>query len=622
MLTKTTARHLVAVAALAAWILPGVALAIPHATARLDGGQEVPPVVTPATGTASLSLNASRTELTFNITVQGLSSPMTLAHFHRAAVGVNGPVVRTITGDFSGNTASGVWSATDAEPLTPALVAEILAGNIYLNVHTTMHGLGEIRGQLDVIAGLHSKASLTGAQEVPAVPTPATGTGVFTLTDAGLAYDITVEGLSGPITLAHFHNAAAGINGAVVRTITADFAGGNTATGTWTKTDAEPLTPSLVAELLAERIYVNVHTAMHGMGEIRSQVRLQNSSGHTARLDGAQEVPPVATPAKGTGSFSLNDPGTALRFNITVQGLTGPIVLAHFHNAAAGVNGPVVRTITGDFSGNTASGDWRATDAEPLTPTLVNQLLAGRIYVNVHTTMFGGGEIRSQVVLTTGIGRTASLDGAQEVPPVATAATGTGSCVLTGAGIVFDATVEGLSSPMTLAHFHNAATGVNGPVVRTITPDFAGGNTATGTWTPADGEPLTPTQIGIFVAGNHYLNVHTMMHGGGEIRGQLVPVSVVGIGPAESAPVRSLLAQNYPNPFNPTTTIRYQLAAPEHVTLRLYDLAGREVAILVDEVQAGPQALDLDARGLPSGVYFYRIVTPSFTDTRKLVLTK
>jgi len=622
MLTKTTARHLVAVAALAAWILPGVALAIPHATARLDGGQEVPPVVTPATGTASLSLNASRTELTFNITVQGLSSPMTLAHFHRAAVGVNGPVVRTITGDFSGNTASGVWRATDAEPLTPALVAEILAGNIYLNVHTTMHGLGEIRGQLDVIAGLHSKASLTGAQEVPAVPTPATGTGVFTLTDAGLAYDITVEGLSGPITLAHFHNAAAGINGAVVRTITADFAGGNTATGTWTKTDAEPLTPSLVAELLAERIYVNVHTAMHGMGEIRSQVRLQNSSGHTARLDGAQEVPPVATPAKGTGSFSLNDPGTALRFNITVQGLTGPIVLAHFHNAAAGVNGPVVRTITGDFSGNTASGDWRATDAEPLTPTLVNQLLAGRIYVNVHTTMFGGGEIRSQVVLTTGIGRTASLDGAQEVPPVATAATGTGSCVLTGAGIVFDATVEGLSSPMTLAHFHNAATGVNGPVVRTITPDFAGGNTATGTWTPADGEPLTPTQIGIFVAGNHYLNVHTTMHGGGEIRGQLVTVSVVGIGPAESAPVRSLLAQNYPNPFNPTTTIRYQLAAPEHVTLRLYDLAGREVAILVDEVQAGPQALDLDARGLPSGVYFYRIVTPSFTDTRKLVLTK
>jgi hypothetical protein len=622
MLTHAITRSIVLIAALAAWILPGTALAVPHATARLDGAQEVPPVVTPAKGTASLSLNHARTELTFDITVQGLSSPMTLAHFHRSPAGVNGPVVRTITPDFNGNTATGVWRATDGEPLTPALVAELLAGNIYMNVHTANHGGGEIRGQVDVIAGLHAKASLTGAQENPPVPSTATGTGVFTLTDAGLAFDVTVEGLTGPIVLAHFHNAATGVNGPVVRTITADFAGGNTATGIWTKNDAEPLTPTLIAEILAGRIYVNVHTAMHGGGEIRGQVLLQNSSGHTARLDGAQEVPPVATPAKGTASCTLNDLGTALRFNITVQGLSSPITLAHFHNAPAGVNGGVVRTITPNFIGNTASGDWRATDAEPLTPALVNELLAGRIYLNVHTANNGGGEIRGQVLLTTGIGRTATLDGGEEVPPVATTATGTGSCVLTGAGIVFDVTVEGLSTAMTLAHFHNAPAGVNGGVVRTITASFGGGSTATGTWMATDGEPLTPTRIGEFVAGNHYLNVHTVMHGGGEIRGQLSRVSVVGIAQSESAPIRSLLAQNYPNPFNPTTTIRYELATSEHVTLGLYDVAGREVARLVDEVQSGPQAFDLDARDLPSGIYFYRIVTPSFTDTRKLVLTK
>ncbi len=605
---------------LLALALPSFAFALPHATARLDGAQEVPPVVTGATGTASVWLNETRTELTYDVTVQGLSSAITLAHFHNAAAGVNGGVVKTITGSFVGNTATGVWRSTDAEPLTPALVAELLAGNIYMNVHTVNHGGGEIRGQLDVIAGVHLKASLAGFQEVPPVNTAAQGTGVFTLTDAGLAYDITVNGLSGPITLAHFHNAFPGINGGVVRTITGSFVG-NTATGIWTKTDAEPLTPALVAAILNGAVYVNVHTAANPGGEIRGQLRLTSTSGLTARLNGAQEVPPVPEPGTATGSFSLDLSRTALTYDITFEGLTGPPTLAHFHNAPAGVNGGVVKTITSSIVGNSASGVWAATDAEPLTPALVNELLAGRIYVNFHTAAHGGGEIRGQLILTTGIGRTATLDGGEEVPPVATPATGTGSFVLTDQGVVFDATVEGLSAAMTAAHFHNAPAGINGGVVRTLTGDFTGA-TATGTWRPSDAEPLTPDLIGSYLTGGLYMNVHTTAHPGGEIRGQLNEHSVVGIAPAESPARQWSLAQNYPNPFNPTTTIRYELAHPEHVTLTLHDVAGRQVAVLVDKVQEGRQSVNVDAGGLASGVYFYRITTPSFSETRKLVLNK
>src|SRR4029450_13752216 len=123
------------VAATMTFVLTGAALALPHITAKLTGAQEVPPVVTNATGTASIRLNETRTALTYDITVNGLSGPITLAHFHRGATGVSGPVVKTITASFTGNPATGVWRDTDAEPLTPQLVAEIMAGNVYVNVH-------------------------------------------------------------------------------------------------------------------------------------------------------------------------------------------------------------------------------------------------------------------------------------------------------------------------------------------------------------------------------------------------------------------------------------------------------------------------------------------------------
>lgn len=115
--------------------------------ASLDGAQETPPIITtPATGTGSFTLNAAKTELTFNITVNGLSGLVTFAHFHKGAAGTPGDPVRALT--FAGNTATGTWTRTDSEPLTPALVTELEAGRIYVNVHTAQNPDGEIRGQV------------------------------------------------------------------------------------------------------------------------------------------------------------------------------------------------------------------------------------------------------------------------------------------------------------------------------------------------------------------------------------------------------------------------------------------------------------------------------------------
>ncbi len=136
----------------------------------------------------------------------------------------------------------------------------------------------------------HFTAKLTGEQENPAVTTSATGTGAFVLTDAGLAFTVTVEGLTIGGPGAHFHNEAVGVNGGVVRTITADFAG-KTASGVWTSTDGEPLTDALVAELLAGNIYVNIHTTDNPGGEIRGQLSPVEIVTSVERIEDTVEVP-------------------------------------------------------------------------------------------------------------------------------------------------------------------------------------------------------------------------------------------------------------------------------------------------------------------------------------------
>ena len=86
------------------------------------------------------------------------------------------------------------------------------------------------------------------------------------------------------------------------------------------------------------------------------------------------------------------------------------------------------------------------------------------------------------------------------------------------------------------------------------------------------------------------------------------------------------LEQNYPNPFNPATTIQYNIGgvvASTNVRLVVYDILGREVAVLVDETKApGSYTVSFDGSHLVSGVYFYRLLAGSFAETRKLVLLK
>jgi pectate lyase len=90
-----------------------------------------------------------------------------------------------------------------------------------------------------------------------------------------------------------------------------------------------------------------------------------------------------------------------------------------------------------------------------------------------------------------------------------------------------------------------------------------------------------------------------------------------------AVPEQFVLDQNYPNPFNPTTTIKFQIPTLSHVTLKVFDVLGREVSKLVDGIMApGYKSVRWDAGNVPSGVYFYQLRAGSFTETRTMLLMK
>jgi hypothetical protein len=92
---------------------------------------------------------------------------------------------------------------------------------------------------------------------------------------------------------------------------------------------------------------------------------------------------------------------------------------------------------------------------------------------------------------------------------------------------------------------------------------------------------------------------------------------------AAAVPTQYMLEQNYPNPFNPSTQIKYALPKSGHVTLKLYDSIGREVATLVDQAQtAGEFTVTFNAAGLTTGIHFYRLSVGNYSEVRRMAFVK
>ena len=232
----------------------------------------------------------------------------------------------------------------------------------------------------------------------------------------------------------------------------------------------------------------------------------------TAVLDSAQEVPPNASTAKGTAFCVVDRNANTLTYSLQIHGLSSAEQLAHIHGfSGPGVNSGIKVNLA---LGNFKSGVWNYLEADEAN------IVAGLCYFNVHTVAFGGGEIRGQILENTAPDMTfgAVLNGAQEVPPVATAATGVGWVKLDSVAntLTYSLTFSGLSSAEQLAHIH----GFSGPGVNSgIKHNLPLGNHKNGVLAYPGADEAN------YMAGLSYFNVHSVAFGGGEIRGQIVGTS-------------------------------------------------------------------------------------------------
>ena len=541
-------------------------------TAMLNADQETPPTASIATGTAWAVLSNKGSMVTYSITVAGLSSAFSAAHFHVGPTGVSGGVVHPIT--FTDSSAMGTWTG-----VPDTLITKFLNNGMYLNVHTSSNPAGEIRGQLTHQGEISFKADLDGAQETPSVTTPALGTAWAILSSdmKSLSYDVTYANLDSTFTAEHIHMGAMGNPGPVVMPLTVM---NNNATGTWTN-----FPDSMIEHLIKEDLYVNVHSKKNPNGEIRGQLELNTGVGFTAHLDGAQETPPVATNAVGTGWFSLDN--DSLHFQITFAGLSSALSAAHFHVGAMGAAGGVVKPIT--FTDSTLNSVWGDISNDNLL-----QLAKGDIYVNVHSSNNPNGEIRGQVLFTN---------------------------VISG------------NLPVELTSF-NAA--LNKNTVELLWTTATETNNS-GFEVERSTDNTNYKKIG-FIKGNGtssefhtYKFIDNNLSSAGKFYYRLKQVNLDGtfeyskvINVAMNTPDKFELSQNYPNPFNPTTTISFRLPEKALVTLKVYNILGQKVAVLLNgQKDAGSYQINFDAGNLSSGIYIYKLSTNTgISAVKKMTLLK
>ena len=234
-------------------------------TVAMSAKFEVPaPAGRSETGSADLQLMSDNT-LKYTVVVNNLTSgdAITASHIHLGNAGVSGGVYIPFSGPFSGSTFTGTVQLTAGQADT------LKNQEAYVNVHTTQVGGGLLRGQIDSKVVYAADIALSGANEVPAVTTTATGTAIVRMTENKKLYvKVTVNNLEtgDALTFAHFHSGASTVSGPVVLgfySLASDFGTLKTLT----------VDNTFYASLLADPLYVNTHSTAHGGGLIRGQIR-------------------------------------------------------------------------------------------------------------------------------------------------------------------------------------------------------------------------------------------------------------------------------------------------------------------------------------------------------------
>lgn len=586
-------------------------------SAELSGENVEPSVDTETSGTATLTLTSS------GLVYKGVvdSAEISSVAFFKGEAGVNGTMLKDVSISVKGNSFVGVWTASDnSSPLTAETMADIINGNVYVQVNSDTHTEGEVRGQVE----FNSEASFNlDIENNVNNTTEVVGVGSFKLTNDGLDYRVTVEG-SNTTAINLMKDDGTG-NGEVIAIFDADAkVKTNTFVGVWSNSDLlNAFTQSGLEAMLKGEVWVELDEDTVRTGETKGYVKANADVSLNAELFPEQSTTEVSSSASGTASIKIV--GDNAVYFATVNGVE--ISAAHFHNAEVGVDGGVVKTISGDFENNTAIGVWSKTDVEAFTDIMAEEMMKGNIYLNVHSSEYPSGEIRGQAQVKGGLGFVVETNGDNLITPIETDAHGTGSFTLTSKGMIYDYSAE--NATILDADLHYGGEGTAGPLAFALAGDLSF-NTALGVWLRNEVEGFASSDMSALLKGETYLEIISETHSEGEMRGQVMYadenntiVSVDGPGYKEELPTTIVLNQNYPNPFNPTTTIGFSLPRQSKVTLEIYNILGQKITTLIDNKQtAGYHEVTFNAENFSSGIYIYRLSADNKIVSKKMQLIK
>ena len=530
--------------------------------AHLTGRSEVMPTVTAAKGEIEAVLTGNTLVVTgefsglkglFDATVAGGS------HIHLGLAGQNGgiqiPLVATPDADLHGGNYLAVLNTFT---LSTDQITALQERRMYVNIHTTLYAGGEIRGQLLPDSDDYYTVNFFGNNELPTNLTNGHGALVLevhedTLVVSGSFAELTGDFAANVAGGAHLHTGIAGQNGGISISLTSTI-NADLKSGTFEAADNKfVLTSQQRAALEARNMYANIHSSTNAGGEIRGQVLGRAQTVFRAHIAGSDESSVVTTTGRGllvaeviddtlivSGSFG--NLGTEV--NTAISGG------AHLHTGIAGANGGISIPLDIDLDANNLGGKFQATSNRyVLTSEQKAALYDRRFYANVHSMNFAAGEIRGQLLPESQAVFTAFMSSNFELAGFSTRARGLVKAELTGNRLTVSGSYDNLTSLINLAlaggaHIHIGMAGTNGPIalplVSTLDADSLGGafmadlNTFT----------LTADQRAALMTRGCYVNLHTLTHAGGEIRGQLLPdamtyFSSIISGAGESNPIRT-----------------------------------------------------------------------------------
>lgn len=512
--------------------------------ARLHGSNSVPSVM--SDGYGSLLFELSGNQLVVSGAFDNLTGDFNAAvgggsHLHKGLAGETGGIEIFLNATLDADLKGGVYHAdSNTFTLSPEQIDLLNDRQLYVNLHTTAVGSGEIRGQVLNMPQMTFRIHLSGSNQPTPLTVPGTGQALIEYRDSTVTISGTFQNLASDLNTAvaggaHIHNNIAGRNGGIAFFLTPMTDTTNRSGRFLADSNSFAIDSAGIAGLMGRRMYMNIHTMNNGGGELRGQALPQSSFVFNSFLSGTNSVSPRLS--TGTGALKAEILGDKLvvtgSFN-NLQGDFNPNVAggSHLHMGFAGSNGgiafPLTPTLDGDLKGGTFEAD---SNTFTLSAGMKDTLRTRMLYANIHTTLYTPGEIRGQLLHEATGYFTAPLSGTSSTNPVKSDATGAVNLEWTGTRLIASGSFNNLNSAFNPAvaggaHIHAAYPGRNGgiqiPLV--VSPDTASG--LSGVLLPGD-NVLTASsgQIDSLMDRLFYVNIHTVDNSSGEIRGSILPLA-------------------------------------------------------------------------------------------------